>query len=61
MRTLGDIRSRDVWMCYGGWICTNIPGDDSSQNVSQSKVGDLVFLCESLEIIDEIGCESDQR
>ena len=57
MRTLGDIRFRDVWMCYGGWICTNFSGHDNSQNFLQSKVGDLLFLCESLKS-DEVGCES---
>ena len=44
-------------MCYGRWICTNIPGHTSSQIVLQSKVSVFFFLCQNLDIIDKIGSD----
>ena len=53
------MHNSDVWMC--GRIRANISGHGSLQNVLRPKIGDLVFPCESLDIIDEIRCASDNR
>ena len=47
-----------LWICYGRWICTNIPGHTSSQIVLQSKVSGFFFLCQNLDIIDKIGSDN---